>query len=287
MKKILGLTVAALLVMALVGGGTWAYFSDPESITGSTFSAGTLDLTVGGATGVLTATVSNVVPGQGETTPVSAFCTLTQAGSISAELDIEITAVNNTESTGPTQYESDGDPGELGAEILVAAFIDVGQSGGWASGDIGLKSDSTTYTYSAPISATATGGNTTTLIDTVNLTGADNAYVGMIVEITAGSGAGEARLITASSQAGTSITVLTDFSAAIDATSVYTIPNLQYDAIDDYASADWDRISGAAWATSPDDFGLLWRVPTAVGNDIQGDSLDFDITFTLEQEAAD
>ena len=33
MKKILGLTVAALMVMGLIGGGTWAYFTDPEQIT--------------------------------------------------------------------------------------------------------------------------------------------------------------------------------------------------------------------------------------------------------------
>jgi len=43
MKKILGLTIAALLVMALVGGGTWAYFSDVEAAT-ELFSAGTIDL---------------------------------------------------------------------------------------------------------------------------------------------------------------------------------------------------------------------------------------------------
>jgi spore coat-associated protein N len=44
MKKILGLTVAALLVMGLVGGGTWAYFSDTETSSGNQFLAGTLDL---------------------------------------------------------------------------------------------------------------------------------------------------------------------------------------------------------------------------------------------------
>ena len=285
MKRILGLSVAALLVMAVVGGGTWAYFTDVETITGSTFSAGTLDLTVGGASGVLSATVSDVVPGQGETTPVSASCTLTQTGSISAELDIGITAVNNTGGTFGQYGDSVGD---LGGELLVAAFLDVGAGGTWGTSDIGLKSDSTTYTYSAGIAGqNATGGTTTTLIDTVNLTQADNFYVGMIVEITSGPAAGEARLITASSQSGTSITVLTAFSTAPTALSVYTIPNLQYDDIDSYAGADWDRISGVAWATSPDDFVLLWRVPTAVGNTIQGDSVDFDIAFTLEQEAAD
>ncbi len=44
MKKILGLTIAALLVMALVGGGTWAYFSDTEQSTANVLTAGTLDL---------------------------------------------------------------------------------------------------------------------------------------------------------------------------------------------------------------------------------------------------
>jgi spore coat-associated protein N len=44
MKKILGLSIAALLVIGLVAGGTWAYFSDTEASTGNTFTAGTLNL---------------------------------------------------------------------------------------------------------------------------------------------------------------------------------------------------------------------------------------------------
>jgi len=44
MKKILGLSVAALMVMGLVGGGTWAYFSDTETVSDNMFAAGTLDL---------------------------------------------------------------------------------------------------------------------------------------------------------------------------------------------------------------------------------------------------
>ena len=61
MKKILGLTVAALLVMGLVGGGTWAYFSDPESSTGNVLTAGTLNL-IPLTEGASTATYS-VTPG--------------------------------------------------------------------------------------------------------------------------------------------------------------------------------------------------------------------------------
>jgi len=44
MKKILGLTIAALLVMGLVGGGTWAYFTDVETSSGNVLVSGTLDL---------------------------------------------------------------------------------------------------------------------------------------------------------------------------------------------------------------------------------------------------
>ncbi len=51
MKKILGLGVVALLVMALVGGGTWAYFSDVETSSNNVLLAGTLDLGLGNSSG--------------------------------------------------------------------------------------------------------------------------------------------------------------------------------------------------------------------------------------------
>ena len=35
MRKILGLTLAAMLVLALAGIGTWAFFSDVETSTGN------------------------------------------------------------------------------------------------------------------------------------------------------------------------------------------------------------------------------------------------------------
>ena len=46
MKKILGLTIAAILVIAMVAAGTYAYFSDTETSSANTFTAGTLDLKV-------------------------------------------------------------------------------------------------------------------------------------------------------------------------------------------------------------------------------------------------
>jgi predicted ribosomally synthesized peptide with SipW-like signal peptide len=63
MKKILGLGIAAILVMAMVGGGTWAFFSDVEQSADNVFAAGTLDLGLSNtsdtsATGSTTATFS-------------------------------------------------------------------------------------------------------------------------------------------------------------------------------------------------------------------------------------
>ncbi len=51
MKKILGLTIAAVVIIGLVAGGTWAYFSDTETTTGNTFTAGTIDLSLDPTTG--------------------------------------------------------------------------------------------------------------------------------------------------------------------------------------------------------------------------------------------
>jgi predicted ribosomally synthesized peptide with SipW-like signal peptide len=53
MKKILGLTIAAMLIIGMVAGATWAVFSDTAKSDGNTFTAGTLTLglvTTGDAT---------------------------------------------------------------------------------------------------------------------------------------------------------------------------------------------------------------------------------------------
>ncbi len=54
MKKILGLGLVALLVMAMVGGGTWAYFNDTETSGGNILTAGTLDLGLANTSGAET-----------------------------------------------------------------------------------------------------------------------------------------------------------------------------------------------------------------------------------------
>jgi len=206
MKKILGLTIAAFLVMALVGGGTWAYFSDPETSTDNSLTAGTLDLNInGGNTAVTTFSATNVAPGDSG----SGSSVLANVGSLSGELDISFSAITNTPGAGGTEYE--GGSGELGGEAEIAVYIDVDQSGDWSSGDIGLKSDSTTYSHPTA---------------------------------------------------------------------------LNYATIDSYGSDSWDAVETMA-ASASDNFTILWRVPTTAGNDIQGDSVSFDVTFILEQAEAD
>ena len=206
MKKLLGLTVAAFMVMALVGGGTWAYFSDTESSADNSLVAGTLDLNInGGNSAVTTFSVTSVAPGD----TGNGSGTLANAGSLGGEFDVAFSAITNTGGSGGGEFE-DG-VGNLGAVAEISVYIDVDQSSDWSSGDIGLKSDATTYNHPTA---------------------------------------------------------------------------LDYAAIDNYGSDSWDAIETMA-ASDADDFVVMWRVPTSAGNNIQGDSVSFDVTFILEQADAD
>ena len=206
MKKIVGLSIAVLLIIGLVGGATYAYFSDTESSTNNALTAGTLDLKIdGGDVAVTTFTASDVAPGSSG----SGSSILANVGSISGELDIATSAVANSAGTGGTEYE--GGSGELGASAQIAMYIDVDQSTGWNAGDIGLQSTGVTYSFPTA---------------------------------------------------------------------------LNYDEINDYASETWDAVETMA-ASAADDIIVNWQVPIGADNTIQGDSVSFDITFTLEQAAAD
>jgi len=131
MKKILGLTVAALLVMGLVGGGTWAYFSDPETTTGNVLTAGTLNLQVGTADPTTAnITVSAVAPGDSG----SADWLLKNDGTLAGYLDITFTSIVDAEN-GVNEPEEDdvgedgtvaspGTDGELAENLLLLIYID-------------------------------------------------------------------------------------------------------------------------------------------------------------------
>jgi spore coat-associated protein N len=150
MKKIIGLTVAALMVMGLVGGGTWAYFSDTETSMTNLFTAGTIDLTVnGGDVNVNMLIPTDIAPGDDDEDSPGTL-SLKNVGSITGNLTISTTAANNTESIGSTEFEADGDAGELGGYVQISVWIDVNTDGTYDVGsDIRLDSDGSAYTSGA------------------------------------------------------------------------------------------------------------------------------------------
>ena len=71
--------------------------------------------------------------------------------------------------------------------------------------------------------------------------------------------------------------------------STYANPTaLDYQTIDSYSGNSWDAIETMA-ASAADDLIILWDIPIggSADNTYQGDSVSFDITFTLEQAEAD
>jgi len=70
------------LVSALVGGATFAVFTDNDSNTGNTFSTGTVDINAAPQTAVLT--VSNIAPGDFGTADI----TITNDGSLDLKYNI-------------------------------------------------------------------------------------------------------------------------------------------------------------------------------------------------------
>lgn len=123
MKKIIGLTLMAVMVMTLVGVGTWAYFSDTETSADNTWTAGTLNLvnvisgTAVGTDVIITeqadglndkvefGTVTPIVPGDSGTIT----WTLTNTGSTNGSLSL-VAATTFTEGAAPNEPELTADP---------------------------------------------------------------------------------------------------------------------------------------------------------------------------------
>jgi predicted ribosomally synthesized peptide with SipW-like signal peptide len=125
-----------VLVCVLIGGGVYAYFSDTETSTGNTFTAGTLDLNLdGGNTNVVKFTVGDVKPGDSG----NGTWTVANAGSIDGYLDLE--SVGVTEGTGTTtdpelvDEPTHADTVQLGNYLLGHIFVDTDNSGSWDSGE--------------------------------------------------------------------------------------------------------------------------------------------------------
>jgi len=152
MKKILMSLMTIALVIGLVGAGTVAYFSDTETSTGNTFTAGTLDLNLdGGNVNVVKFTVADTYPGASG----GGTWTLLNAGSLAGYVDLENISVANAENydadTNEAEAVDDTDTsnatggGELGAKLDVVLFWDDGAGGGTAGNGIKDGSEATIY----------------------------------------------------------------------------------------------------------------------------------------------
>ena len=120
MKKILFSLMAILLAVGLVGAGAFAYFSDIETSEGNTFTAGTLDLTVGGQNPCTEhITISNIAP---ERFYASRVYKVKNIGTLDGALSIGISEIINNDN-GLTEPESEVDStggdgeGELGRNL--------------------------------------------------------------------------------------------------------------------------------------------------------------------------
>jgi len=124
-RKFLIPALATALVIGLVMAGTWAYFSDAETSSGNTFTAGTLDLKVsdwneGFGDGVTaTWSMSNMTPG---VTTVGPFSVLLQNSATIAADHVEIGFSHSIdEATNPV--ESDTNPNSTSGEM--ARWIEI------------------------------------------------------------------------------------------------------------------------------------------------------------------
>jgi spore coat-associated protein N len=145
MKKILGLAIAAVLVMALVGFGTFSYFSDQETSNNNQITAGTLYLNINNGTTNYTIiqALTNKQPGDSG----SGYAPLKNAGSLPGDFFIQTGAVTNTGATLGTGKYADG-VGQLGADSQIAVWIDVNADSTFDTGDLVLKSDGTVQPFS-------------------------------------------------------------------------------------------------------------------------------------------
>ena len=150
MKKILISLMAIALVIGLVGAGAFAYFSDTETSTDNTFTAGTLNLKVNTNDGSNTVvfTESNKAPGDSG----SGTWTLVNNGSLAGYVDLESISVANAENYDAATNEAEAADdvntsidGELGANLDVVLFWDDGAGGGIADNRIQDGTEATIY----------------------------------------------------------------------------------------------------------------------------------------------
>lgn len=135
---------------AAAGAGTFAAFSDSATTSGS-FSAGTLNLTVGDSQS-LSFSASNIKPGDTGGT----FVDIVPGGTLTGDLTVEVTSVSLDTNNGSEGSDN------LDEHLDLKIWLDQGSTddGTVDTGDIGLLSDGTTGSGSASFSKVSSYGST-------------------------------------------------------------------------------------------------------------------------------
>jgi predicted ribosomally synthesized peptide with SipW-like signal peptide len=120
-KKMLLSVLIIGVVATVAGAGTWAAFSDSETSTGNTFTAGTLDLKLNGADGISGFNIGNVAPKDQGT---AGTITIKNAGTISGDLIVSsANIVENENDMNDAEQAVDSTPnGDLGSAITISIF---------------------------------------------------------------------------------------------------------------------------------------------------------------------
>ena len=116
MKKILFSLVALMLVIGLVGAGTSAYFSDTETSSSNTFTAGTLDLTLT-ESAVAPISLTNMKPGD----TASGTITVKNVGSLPGKLYATANYVEN-DGTQPAEFPTNVSADDFAKMLLITVF---------------------------------------------------------------------------------------------------------------------------------------------------------------------
>ena len=127
MKKILIAVMACALCLGLMGGA-FAYFNDTETSTGNTFSAGTMDISLGTAT--YSSGIGNMAPGDTVTVTVD----VTSDGTLSLDYVVS-TAVTGGIMLGENAGADDPYVSEVRIDTVVTSSDSLSESGGGDAGD--------------------------------------------------------------------------------------------------------------------------------------------------------
>ena len=284
MRKILGLTIVAVLVMALVGGGTWAYFNDPETSTGNVLTAGTLDLSLDGAdVNVVMLTLGNLKPGDDDAGSPGTV-NLKNVGSITADMTIATGVVSNTESTGTTGTADSGTSTTMADDALTqlddywvgyTLTFTSGSNSGESRRVTGFVAGTDTITVaSAFTNAVANGDAYALYTEYERDVAGSGGELGAEVDIA---------LWLDTNGSGSTYEVGTD--KRLDPDGTFPTDALVFYPLNSYTSKTWtDCITGLT-AGSSVDFYVEWDFVNEVTsqNTAQGDSASVGFTFTLTQ----